>query len=67
MATLGSGASVEHRESILEPIVRFGIALTILMVIAGFGFIVAMVKWLLAIRKRRRVQAASGFLPRENR
>jgi hypothetical protein len=41
--------------------------LNLLFLVFGIGFLVSLIKWLLAIRKRRRAQAATGFLPRENR
>jgi hypothetical protein len=49
-----------------SPIEYLGHVLVILIPVCGLGLLVSLILWLLAIRKRRRVQVA-GVLPRENR
>jgi hypothetical protein len=41
--------------------------LNILILILGLGFIVSLIRWLLAIRGRRKMQVRVGFQPGENR
>lgn len=61
LGTTGSvgPTSIQSLQAALKPLAPFSIALTILMVVASLGFIVSLVKWLLAIRCRRRVHAAT--------
>jgi hypothetical protein len=49
------------------PFLILSTVLNLLFLAFALGFLFALIKWLLAIRNRRRVQAALGFLPRDNR
>ena len=51
----------------LGPFFLANAILSILMVVFGFGLIFSLIKWLLAIRARRKMQMGVGFVPRENR
>jgi hypothetical protein len=50
----------------LGPVFLVTAFLNILILIFSGGFLVSLIKWLLAIRCRRKVQVATGFPPREN-
>jgi hypothetical protein len=51
----------------LGPIFLANAILSILIVGSGFGFIVTFVKWLLAIRTRRKMQMSVGFQAGQDR
>lgn len=59
--------SIQSLQAALKPLAPFSIALTILMVVASLGFIISLAKWLLAIRRRRKMEFSAGFHPVENR
>ena len=65
IATAGTAdvAAMESRmnevSSSASPILWFGTAIQILLVVSAPGFLISLVKWLLAIRDRRMVQAAT--------
>ena len=41
--------------------------LNLLFFVSGIGFLVSLIKWLLAIRTRRKMQVSVGFQPGEDR
>jgi hypothetical protein len=68
IATAGTAdvAAMESRiaevSSSASPILWLGTAIQILLVVSALGFLISLVKWLLAIRRRRVVHA--GAFPR---
>ena len=45
----------------MGPIFLANAILSILIVISGFGMIISLIKWLLAIHDRRKMQMSVGF------
>ena len=48
-------------------LIHLSTVLNLLFLVSGIGFLVSLIKWLLAIRKRRKMQVSVGFQPGEDR
>lgn len=62
-----AGSRIETLKASARPIRFLGTTLGILSILLGVGLTITMVNWLLAIRRRRKMQVRVGFQPAENR
>jgi hypothetical protein len=62
-----AGSRIETLKASASPIRFLGTTLGILSILLGVGLTTTMVKWLQAIRRRRKMEVRVGFQPGENR